>query len=507
LQFLSKNPLSIAVVSGSVLLLLFLGSLVIEHNSIRDAEIQNIRLTGELLSDLFQQSVLTHIETLENLKRRIEETEGDYFNYWEYDAQLILHQYPSFNLVEWIDSSGVIRRVEPQAGNEQAVGLDILALDYRSGDWLKMKTDSLTNMTPWTGLVQGGGAFLVDVPLYYGGEFRGSITGGLDFTDSFNRIMAGRDVYNIEFMDDKGTVFYKFGDHPVYNQETDPMIYRGGITLNTVQPRELTMTLVPGDKYYTAEFYTRLPFKVLLRFFMAVLFGGLVFYYLKAFQANQRNRKSLHEKELLISEIHHRVKNNLAVISGLIEIQVLEAENADDRLVAMLRKSQHRINSIAGVHELLYDTENFDEIPIKTYVKKMFDHLNDVYNSKPERISLIQEGNKETININQAIPLGMMISELMTNSFKHAFSKDHTEEIRIRIDGEQNHTVDGVYSDSGPGFPETEFQKSKSIGFTLIKTLLNQLDATYKFETQKGIRLTFSFTEQNVRYSVAPSSN
>jgi two-component sensor histidine kinase/sensor domain CHASE-containing protein len=494
LNTLIKKPLLTAVTTFLVLAGFLIFNLNHERERLVSVQQQNITLSGEYLSELFTNTISQNIMTLENLRGRIEETEGSYFDYWEYDARLTLRQHPSFTLVEWIDSTGVIRRVEPEAGNEEAVGLDILQLDYRRDDWLRMKADSTTNFTSWTPLVQGGGAFLVDTPLYYGGAFHGSITAGMDFTQSFNEIMTGREMFNVEIRDDTGYPFYIYQNEPAAAGLRD-ISFEGSITIDASTPRTWEITIMPNRQFAEVTSQPILA-NIATRTVFAFLFAVLVYFMLVSYRASAINKKSLREKEVLISEIHHRVKNNLAVISGMIEIQLSDTDANDSRTIEVLRKTQGRINSIAGVHELLYDTDRFDEIPLRSYIKTMIDHLNDMYRGSGEEIHFELDTADEVLNINQAIPLGLLLNELITNSFKHAFKKVKEGKVSVTIRKTRG-KVEVMFSNNGPGFDPGLIQKSEGIGFTLVRTLLSQLDAEYHVDMKDGFVIRFHFQEMN----------
>lgn len=493
--YLAKHPLFVSIVSGAVVLIFIISFLNSERAKLREVQRANVELTGEFVSELILGTINYNIQTLENLKRRIEETEGDYFDYWEFDAQLILAQNTSFTLVEWIDSTGVIQRVEPERGNERAVGLDILALDYRRDDWLQMKQDSITNLTPYTELVQGGGVFLVDAPLYYNDGFYGSITAGMDFTSDFNEIMMAREMYNLELIEDNGVTFYRYG---IFDESiTENYLFQKELQIEGATPRSWKLKLTPNKNFFDSQSFLEGNFIFYIRMLFALLFGASVYFMLKAYSANNKTQKALKEKEVLISEIHHRVKNNLAVISGLIEIQMHDVES--EELEEILKRTQHRINSIAGVHELLYRTESFDKIPLKKYIMNMFSNLSNVYRDDPESIQLDLKIEHEFLNINQAIPLGLMMSELLTNSFKHAFQEGKSGNLRIELKNKKGN-VHVMYNDSGPGFNPDFIQEGKTVGLMLIKTLLQQLDADYETDMKNGFTLNFVFKEQYIHF-------
>lgn len=182
--------------------------------------------------------------------------------------------------------------------------------------------------------------------------------------------------------------------------------------------------------------------------------------------------KALHEKELMLAEIHHRVKNNLAVISGLLQLQSFQSENTE--VNKALVDSQHRIQSIALVHEMLYQSESLAYIDYGTYVKDLMDNIKSTYLSKQKKIQLVTEIEPFSLDINQAISCSLLLNEILVNAFKHAFI-DHVEGIISVKGGVTNNIVTLVVSDNGKGVNQAEFYKASSLGATLIKTLTNQL--------------------------------
>jgi PAS domain S-box-containing protein len=211
----------------------------------------------------------------------------------------------------------------------------------------------------------------------------------------------------------------------------------------------------------------------------------------------ERNRtrnelqRSLDEKEVLLSEIHHRVKNNLAIIANLIDIQIINIE--DDSMTEILRETQNRIFSIAGVHEMLYDVKNFSQISFKEYLRKLFRRIFDLYEDKHHLTSYDLRVKVEYLNINQAIPLGLLLTEFITNSFKHGFDRSHAGLITIEITGGPD-LIHVVYKDNGKGFDTEIFENSSSMGMILSRSLLKQLSAEYSVSGENGFEISFSFT-------------
>lgn len=195
-------------------------------------------------------------------------------------------------------------------------------------------------------------------------------------------------------------------------------------------------------------------------------------------EAERKVKKSLKEKEVLLSEIHHRVKNNLAVITGLLELQAFSSDS--EEAASVLRSSQMRINSIGLVHEKLYQTENLSEILFGDYLDELINEILGSLDVCYEDITIHTKAEPFEMTIEQAIPCGLIINELITNAVKHAFEKQKGE-ITIHIalkDGRVHLSVE----DNGVGVDEdVSLGDTTSLGFKLIRTLASQLSASAGF--------------------------
>ncbi|HCD51842.1 MAG TPA: hypothetical protein DEQ34_05310 [Balneolaceae bacterium] len=211
-------------------------------------------------------------------------------------------------------------------------------------------------------------------------------------------------------------------------------------------------------------------------------------------ETKDKLKDSLEEKVILLSEIHHRVKNNLAIVSGLLELQAMDT--SDETVETTLHDMAHRIQSIAGVHELLYDSKNFSDISFHSYIKKLLKNIGNTANGKKEVELIVDVDESITVNINQAVPLGLLLNELVTNSFKYAFKNVDNPQIIFKITVEEDDIYTVEYSDNGPGFNIDKYENPSSLGFTLIRTLFTQLHAEVHFEDDKSLPITFSFRNQ-----------
>lgn len=611
-----KYRLLLSLLIGAVLSYSVVFIWVQNHQKIQQSRADTINETGQLLYQQFRENVIESVNALENLKSRLEVTNGDYFEYWEYDASLIIGQNPSFLLVEWIDQDMTIRRVEPMQGNEKAIGLDISQLDYRRSDWEQAREDSLINFTHWLELVQGPDAFLVDAPVYYDGRFQGTITAAMDFTERFNTIMEGIDQYHAVLRDENEVIFYEKGKNrgKADSNEFTATIDFSSANINT---GNWTFSLRPNQAFEgdfaNWGFYLNLALGLILSILVSVLIfitqivyssqkkarsanekiralidsspmaiytinkkGIVTDFWNKAAEemlgwskeealgrfiphvtkkseeefkrlmserlkeGNIRNKEvirtrkdgssiqlrlnvgrivedhrsdpqmlvileditkekeyqkrledSVEETEVLLAEVHHRVKNNLAIIAGLIDLQ--KQGLTDETLEALLEETQNRIFSIAGVHELLYNTDSFTEVTFDKYILTLIERIKETYSSPKQEISIDYKFETKTIGINQAIPLGLLLNELITNSFKHAFSGRTKGRIRIAMH-ERDGNIRVEYSDDGEGMEASDFDSSQTLGVTLIKTLIVQLDTEYELDTINGFSFSFTFT-------------
>ncbi len=205
-------------------------------------------------------------------------------------------------------------------------------------------------------------------------------------------------------------------------------------------------------------------------------------------------QQSIIERELLLAEIHHRVKNNLAIISGLIDLQRYSID--DEILDYNLLNTQSRIMSIASVHKLLYESKNFTDISIIKLVKKLCHEIHNTYHSDLLHVEFDIQSDDIFLNANQAVPFGLVLNELITNSYKHGFAGQEKATITIRFKLE-----DGIikfrYSDSGSGF-EGDFNQDSlpqtSLGFLLIYNLSVQLSAiNFRIYADEGFRFNMDF--------------
>lgn len=209
-------------------------------------------------------------------------------------------------------------------------------------------------------------------------------------------------------------------------------------------------------------------------------------------QADEQMRQSLKEKEVLLKEVHHRVKNNLQVISSILNLQ--SSYVRDKRILEILLESQNRIKSMAFVHESLYQTKDFSNISFKEYVENISRNLLHSYGSIDAPPSLSLEVDDIQLNLDIAIPCGLIINELLTNSLKYAFAKGKKGKINIVITLKAK-KVSIVIGDNGKGLPkETDFRNTETLGLQLVVSLIEQINGKIKLDSKKGTKFTIEFS-------------
>ena len=208
-------------------------------------------------------------------------------------------------------------------------------------------------------------------------------------------------------------------------------------------------------------------------------------------KAEEDVRKSLREKEVLLAEIHHRVKNNLAVITGLLELH--SYSTVDENARRILRDSQMRIHSIALVHEKLYENENFSEIKIQDYIKELSNSIKQSMGVDAVSVDISFDLQDISLPITQAIPCGLLLNEILTNSFKHAFKGREKGEVEISFIQEDDKLCFCI-RDNGIGINgNLKPGKATSLGMKLIRTLTKQLNAKMNIKSENGSVFEFRF--------------
>lgn len=205
-------------------------------------------------------------------------------------------------------------------------------------------------------------------------------------------------------------------------------------------------------------------------------------------------KTSLREKEVLLKEIHHRVKNNLQIISSLLSLQ--SGYIKDDTAIQVFKNCRERVRTMGLVHEELYRTKSLSNIEFREYIDRLIGHLFDSYSLSPGQVKLKTKVEDVSFDIETSIPLGLILNELITNSLKHAFPDNRKGELYIFLEKSKEDKYDYILiiSDNGVGFPgDMDLQNSDSLGMVLVNTLVKQLHGVIESETKDGTSFMIKF--------------
>ena len=207
----------------------------------------------------------------------------------------------------------------------------------------------------------------------------------------------------------------------------------------------------------------------------------------------QRMEVSLKEKEILLREVHHRVKNNMQVISSILNLQ--SSYVSDEYTLNMLKESQNRIKTMAYIHESLYQNKSFTSVNFSDYVHTLVNNIVQSYSYSTEKIQLDLDIRKMTLSLDVSIPAGLIINELITNAIKHAFPGSKKGRISFNLRCENNLVLLEL-KDDGVGFEnDVDFFNSHSLGLQLVNTLAEQIEGEIKFKSElnKGTEIVVMF--------------
>lgn len=208
-----------------------------------------------------------------------------------------------------------------------------------------------------------------------------------------------------------------------------------------------------------------------------------------------RNRyleDSCHQKDTLIKEMHHRVKNNLQIISDLLNLQVESSK--DEPTLLALRESAARINAIALVHKILNISDNLKRVEMVDYVNNIFHYLYDIYKIDPNKVKYSLDIELIYLNIDKAVPCGLIINELFSNIFKHAFPGAKTGTIKVMLKLNEEDKIILTIHDDGVGIPmNIDVCNTATLGMQLIHNLTKQLNGKISLDRSNGTLFTVVF--------------
>ncbi|MDJ1174852.1 PAS domain-containing sensor histidine kinase [Roseofilum capinflatum] len=207
---------------------------------------------------------------------------------------------------------------------------------------------------------------------------------------------------------------------------------------------------------------------------------------------NEQLQLSVQEKETLLKELHHRVKNNLQVIASLLRLQSSYVQNPQDR--ELFKDSENRVRSMSLIHEKLYRSQEMGEINAQDYLYTVVNNLISSYGISSQRIKMDFNLEPIALDVDTAIPCGLIVNELISNCFKYAFSEDSLGIIKVEFTSQENHTVHLVVADNGRGLPEGfDLEEIDSLGLQLVQNLVEQLEGNLTLIGNEGTQIAINF--------------
>jgi two-component sensor histidine kinase len=203
---------------------------------------------------------------------------------------------------------------------------------------------------------------------------------------------------------------------------------------------------------------------------------------------------SVKEKEVLLREIHHRVKNNMQVIVSLLNLQSDETE--DKEAQRLLEEGRNRIKSMMMIHEKLYTSDNLAKIDFEDYIKSIASDIFATYGVEKHGVTFVLDASGEALDLDRAVPCGLIINELLSNALKHAFVNNDPGKISVSLARYEQGAYELIVSDNGSGLPKGfDIDKASSLGLRLVKGLVErQLKGHMKVESNGGTKVTIRFS-------------
>lgn len=319
------------------------------------------------------------------------------------------------------------------------------------------------------------------------------------YFDSYSGVLSGTYLYHFPLIFAIAFIFDMREDRKRMVFHFSVII--GFLIVNNLTHRNLFKSALLTDNMRSEMFVFNILFSASsVGFFVYLMIQNNIkesYLYIQRIEERRKSEKeikeALTEKNVLISELHHRVKNNLAIISGLFSLKLNDNLHEDAKNV--LLESRNRVRSMALIHNLLYKSESLTEVNFNEYAMELIKEINASYTTVSNSIKVNTRINNVFLNVNTAIPCGLILNELLTNCYKHAFKDKQDGQIDIMFVNE-NSIVKMIVKDNGSGLP-LNYNKKQSLGVTVIEALTEQLDGKFNFSNDNGTCFEMNFKYTN----------
>lgn len=531
----------VAAVVGGILAAVVLLMWNSYTKNIHQGRRNKVEITGHFITDQLRHTVEDDILQLQNLKKRIEETNGEYGKYWGLDAGMIIEQNPSFKFVEWIDSNMIIRKIVPAKGNEPALGLDISNIPYRRDQWIKSRLDSSLNITQWAQMTQGGNAFLVDAPTYFQGRFQGTITAGLVFNDHFDNLMVGRDDFCLRLYDNLGEEFYSIGD--TSEMANNGISYTSTITISEERDQRWMLELGPSPSFYESNIWYEKNLGLVLGMMLALMMAITLFLLLRSSRERQRisqindrlqllnddltNEKARAEKASVaksefLSNMSHEIRTPLNAILGLIDILKKQFKDEGREVTKYLDMMSFSSKNLLGLLNDVLEIDRIEsgmvELNEKEFLPaKELNMLIDLYGpsfkEKGVYLKLDLQEDQQSVALGDVLKYNQVLTNLLRNAFKFTQKGGVSVRYKEQQIGDRLKIFIEI-EDTGIGIPQdklihiferfsqvetgyTRKYEGTGLGLAISKMLVDNLGGSITVESTEGMgtvfKVNFSF--------------
>ena len=307
--------------------------------------------------------------------------------------------------------------------------------------------------------------------------------GSFDFTFENEVLLWSEELYNIfEIKEDPSVRLYHQYMSRLSQSDINLLMNKIGLSVQTGEPYVVEHNVYLPDGRIKVVFASAVPIKDQTG--KVIKLRGIAQDITKKKREEELMLNAVREKETLIKEIHHRVKNNLQVISSLLNLQANVIH--DEQLKRLYSDSQNRIKAMASIHELLYKSDNFSKIDYSSYLSRLVYDLIYSLHGENHEVEVALDLPPQLLDLDTAVPLGLIVNEIVTNSLKHGIPKNCKGKIYLKMLPKPEGIFEMQIGDSGAGFPYLQtIKQSETLGLMLIESLANQLNGSIQYDENR----------------------